>query len=212
MKLLLTSAGITNETLSSSLCELIGRHPKDIKIGVIPTAANVEEGDKEWFVNETFTSLRNFGYGLIDYADIAANGLDWKARLETMDAILVSGGNTFYLLDQMRKSGFDKWLPGVLNQKVYIGISAGSIVTGSSIDVATIEPADPNIPNISDLTGLNLVDFLVEPHCDGARFATMQKWAGTDGRPLFALDDQSAVKVDGSKVEVITEGDWKRYN
>ena len=29
--------------------------------------------------------------------------------------------------------------------------------------------------------------------------------------PLYAIDDDSAVLVDGDKIEVISEGEWKLY-
>lgn len=41
MKLLLTSAGITNDSIAKSLLDMVGKDVKDIKVAFIPTAANV---------------------------------------------------------------------------------------------------------------------------------------------------------------------------
>jgi hypothetical protein len=45
---------------------------------------------------------------------------------ESSDAILVSGGNTGYLSHQFQRSGFAEGLMGLLEERVYFGISAGS--------------------------------------------------------------------------------------
>ena len=47
MKLLLTSAGIKNKTIAKALFELVGKKPADISLVFIPTASNVEKGDKK---------------------------------------------------------------------------------------------------------------------------------------------------------------------
>jgi dipeptidase E len=80
-----------------------------------------------------------------------------------------------------------------------------------SIDVAAIPPGDPNLPGISDLTGLNYVDFEIEPHCDEARFDTVEAYAKEHGKKIYAIDDGSAVEVNDDGVEVISEGSWKLF-
>lgn len=210
MRLLLTSAGITNQKIASALIKLVGRN-EEIKVGFIPTAANVEVGEKGWFIDQ-LKNLQNYGFTWIDIVDISAPQVDWKSRLEGVDVIFVSGGNTFHLLDQVRKTGFDKWLKSNLENKVYVGVSAGSILTTPSIAVCTIAPSDENLPGIQDLGGLNLVNFEVEPHCDEIRFKTMEEYSKTTKGKLYALDDKSAVSISDSEVEVISEGEWRLYN
>ena len=46
MKLLLTSGGMRNPTLTNALLELIGKPANEIKVAFIPTAMNTEPGDK----------------------------------------------------------------------------------------------------------------------------------------------------------------------
>ena len=73
------------------------------------------------------------------------------------------GGNTFYLLDVIRKTGFDKIIVDFINKgKIYIGSSAGSEILGNSIDVAL--GYDENNVNMIDFTGLKIVDALIVPH------------------------------------------------
>ena len=107
MKLLLTSAGITTQAIADKLIELIGDGNK--KVGFITTAANAEPGNKDWFINQII-NLQKYGFDWIDFIDPSAADIDWKTRLNEVGVVFVSGGNTFHLLNQARKTGFDVWL------------------------------------------------------------------------------------------------------
>src|SRR6476660_561281 len=113
MKLLLTSAGIRNLTIADALIELTGKPASETKVTVIPTAANPEPGNKDWFIAQ-FTNLLRFGFSFIDVVDPSAAGVDWRKSLEPADVLFVSGGNTFHLLHQVRQTGFDGWLKQAL--------------------------------------------------------------------------------------------------
>jgi dipeptidase E len=210
MRLLLTSAGITNESIATALDELVDKPASETKVALIPTAANVEAGNKDWFVNQ-IVNLWQHGYPWVDLVDFSASSVNWQERLGEADILFMSGGNTFHLLDQARRTGFATWLNENIPNKVYVGVSAGSILVAKSIEVATIEPADPNLPGLTDLTGLGLVDFELETHCDEARFKLMAEWARARQRKVYALDDQSAVKVIDEKAEVVGEGKGQFY-
>ena len=212
MKLLLTSAGITNRSIADALLDMVGKDARFIKVAFIPTAANVEEGDKvAWFFRQ-YEDLRRIGITWIDMIDFAALDVDWRTRLDMCDVLYLSGGNTFYLLDQIRKQGFDDYLKTALDSKVYVGGSASSITMTPSIDVAAIPPGDPNLPNLTDLTGLGYVDFEIEPHCDEDRFATVDAYAKEHNKKIYAIDDQTAIKVIGDRIEVVSEGRLKISN
>jgi dipeptidase E len=209
MKLLLTSAGIVNPTIEQAFFKLVGKAPADIKVAFIPTAANAEDGDKvAWFFRQ-YEDLRRIGINWIDMVDFTFPDIDWQARLDVCDVLYLTGGNTFYLLDQIRKTGFDSYLKTALASKVYIGGSASSITMTPTIDVAAIPPGDPNLPNLTDLTALNYVDFEIEPHCNQARFETVEAYARENSKTVYAIDDQTAIKVVDGNVEVVSKGDWK---
>jgi dipeptidase E len=210
MKLLLTSAGITNSSIADALTTLVGKPADQTKVCLIPTAANVEEGNKDWFIDQ-FNNLRKYGFGWIDVVDPSAAGVEWRARMAKADVIFVSGGNTFHLLDQVRQKLFDRWLGTQLDQKVYVGVSAGTILATPHIDVATIEPADENITDVDDFSALNLVPFEIEPHCTGERFDTIRRYAEEKGREVYAIDDNTAIQVIDKEVSVISTGKWEHY-
>lgn len=75
MKLLLTSAGITNLSLANALSEMVGKPMNKASIAFIPTAANVEEGDKHWLIND-LDDLRRLRPEMLDIVDISAVPMD----------------------------------------------------------------------------------------------------------------------------------------
>lgn len=211
MKLLLSSAGLTNQSIASALVDLVEKKPENTKIGFITTAANVEGGNKAWYISQ-LNNLLKYGFNWIDVVDISAPAVDWKARLAPVDVIVVSGGNTFHLLDQMRIVGFAEWFKSVANQKVYVGISAGTIVMTPSIAVAGVDNGDVNLPGITDLTGLGFVDFEISPHTpEYVSHDGNKKYVQNSKVVLYGLDDQSAIKITDGVMEVVSEGEWVKY-
>lgn len=211
MKLLLTSSGISNSTIAKALQDLTGKLPSEVKIGFVPIAANAEEGNKDWLINH-FLSLWRRGYNWIDIVDPTADEVNWENRLESVDIIYLSGGNTFHLLDQVRKTGFDEWLKTNLKHKVYVGSSASTILMTPTIAVAGIEDADPNLPGIKDLTGLGLVDFEIAVHVPSmCPEKAAEAYAKQSKNNVYIFDDETAAKIDGSKLEIVSEGFWKLH-
>lgn len=211
MKLLLTSAGITNDSIAKSLFKLANKPAAELRVAFIPTAANVEDGNKvAWFFRQ-YEDLRRIGIEWIDMVDFADADVDWRSRLDACDVLYLTGGNTFYLLDQIRKQKFDGYLSKTLTEKVYVGGSASSITMTPSIDVAAIPPGDPNLPGLTDLTGLSYVDFEIEPHCDEARFDTVESYSKEHSKKIYAVDDSTAIEVMDNKVAVVSEGKWRLF-
>jgi dipeptidase E len=210
MKLLLTSGGVDNRSIACTLQELIDKPASDTKIGFIPTAANIEVGNKDWAINQ-FLKLWRRGYNWIDIVDPSVADVNWQVRLAECDVIFISGGNTFYLLDQARKTGFDKWINDN-KEKVFVGSSAGSILFTPNIKIASENFGDENYSGLTDLKGLNWVNFEVAPHYEQSLEKAIGTYAASIDHPLYAMDDQTAIKVTDSKVEVVSEGFWKVLN
>lgn len=217
MKLLLTSGGLENKTMVDALRDLIGKDFKDAKLVFIPTAANVEMGDKWWLIAD-LAKCRELGFKEVDIVDISAFSQDiWEPRLQNADVIMVGGGNTSYLMGQIKKSGLVKVLPDLLKSRVYVGISAGSMVVAPKLKEKEMQRLYEE-PIVDDDTneGLGLVDFLVVPHMDSPYFPRAAELIDEVAKgidiPLYAIDDQTAVKVVDEKIEVVSEGKWKRYN
>jgi len=216
MKLFLTSAGLSNQKLSNALVKLTGLANDKIKIAFIPTASNVEEGDKGWMIND-YINLKKQGFKSIDIVDISALQKNiWLPRLKFANVLFFGGGNTFHLMYWVKKSGLSKLLPDLLKTRIYAGISAGSCIAGPTI-YNSVQNLFGEKYELKIEKGLSLADFQFIPHLNSAYFPKIRdkylKLAATNLKePVYALDDNSAIVVEGKKVKVISTGTWRKYN
>ena len=119
-------------------------------------------------------------------------------------------------------------------QPVYVGVSAGSMAASSTIGETYREPpagtrraltseeivfATPSGEirrTFVTARGVGLVDFALIPHLDheehlDASLANAEKWASRLPVPVYAIDDETAIKVVDGTVEVVSEGHWKLF-
>lgn len=223
MKLLLTSNGLSNNTIAKALAGMVGKKPSDTKVSFIPTAANPVQGDKGWLIDD-ISRIKQRGYQIfiLDLAVISPKII--KAELGSSDIVFVGGGNSFYLSYHMQKCGMFDYLPEMLKTKVYAGISAGSMITGESLRMASAalskdeKMKDDGYDELgpigeSSAKTLKLVNFLVRPHLNSEHFPKIRKdyleeAAKSINAPVYAIDDNTAIKVIDDSIEVVTEGEW----
>lgn len=227
MKLLLTSAGLTNPSIAEGLKELTGTEPQDTKVAYIPVAADALAGNKTWLLRH-YDRLREYGYAF-DMVNIS--GLTPRVtqrRLEAADVIVGGAGHPHYMSYWMDKSGMFDALPELLQKRVYVGISAGSMIVGQSLILST--QALPRIDRLSDgelatmgpeerssAKTAKLVDFLIRPHLNSSEFPKINEErievaAKKVSLPIYAIDDQTAISVIGGVVKIISEGNYRVYN
>lgn len=228
MRLLLTSAGITNNSITQALRDLLGKPTSESKIVVVPTAQNPITGDKSWVIEEDLVGPQKLGWKEFSIIDLAAvNSLDkglWWPQFDNADVILIGGGNAFYLSHWMQACGIFDAVPKWLDSKIYVGISAGSQVAANSLRTSSI--AIDKIGKLHDsdydefgpkdqssAKTLRLVNFEFRPHLNSPKFPKireeyLKKTAEKLDVPIYAVDDQTALKVIDGKVEVVSEGKW----
>ena len=193
MKLLLTSVGLKGHPeIKKAFVESLGKKPSQAKVLVVSTAI---EGDVNWgYVQRTMRSLKNVGV-----TNICVFSLDRKiqrAELRGIDVIYVCGGNTFWYLDRMRKTGLGKEIIRLVKKGVfYFGVSAGSIVAGSNIESAGWKRAERNTNHLKDLRGLNLAPFVMSVHLDGSNIGVVKKAADKARYPVVGITDRQAIFV-----------------
>ncbi|MEI4856050.1 Type 1 glutamine amidotransferase-like domain-containing protein, partial [Klebsiella pneumoniae] len=73
------------------------------------------------------------------------------------DILYFEGGNAPFLLHWLQKTNLDKKLPELIKDKVYVGSSAGSIITNNTIWAASDYILNLEIKDVPK--GLGLVDF-----------------------------------------------------
>jgi dipeptidase E len=214
MKLLLTSNGLANQSIANALIELVGKPATEINIVFIPTAMNVARGSKDWFIND-LNNIKKQGFKFVDIVDISALPKEiWLQKIENGDVLFFSGGNTYHLMYWLKRSGLSELLPELLKNKVYAGISAGSIVTNPSIAYTSSDKKkyyEDQFGYKSD-EALNLVDFYIYPHFNSPKHLdsnneNLKKTAEETKKTVYGLDDESALKVVDDVVIIVTEGD-----
>ncbi len=218
MKLLLTSSGITNKSIENALLELAGKPFGELHLTFVPTAANIEKGDKSWLVDD-MNNFRKLNFASFDIIDISAVSKDiWLPSFQKADVLVFGGGNVYYLLKWLKKSGVEDILPGLLKTKVYVGISAGSMVTAKNFSLSRSNILYyEETKTLKNTKGLGFVDFEIRPHLNSewfpkVRIPYLEKLAKETSNTFYVIDDNTAVKVVDKKISVVSEGKWKKFN
>jgi dipeptidase E len=241
MRLLLTSAGISNASIHDALVGLLGKPVAESSALVIPTGIYPFSVGPEMACRLirglVATPLCELGWkslGVLELTALPSIAKDvWIRTVQETDALLVWGGDPLYLSYWMRQSGLADLLPS-LPETVYVGVSAGAMAATSKIGETYPDPPTSSSSPLSmedivfatpqgDLTrsfvtadGIGLVDFSLIPHLDhedhqDASLVNAEKWAAKLRVPTYAIDDQTAVKVTEGAVNVVSEGHWKLF-
>ena len=220
MKLLLTSGGVTNPSIQSSLVDLLGRPVAECTALCIPTAqwghpscgpASV----RRFIAGGRPGSLSDLGWASVGVLELTAlpsiREERWLPWVRDADVLLVDGGDATYLCHWMRESGLAQLLPS-MPETVWVGVSAGSMVMTPRIGDYFVD-----WPFASNDHALGIVDFSIFPHLDypgwaGNTLARARTWAGEIAGPAYAIDDQTAITVVDDRVEIISEGQWEQFS
>jgi dipeptidase E len=205
-RLLLTSAGLANATITKHFLKLVKKPAAELKIIFVPTASTRTEEELK-YVRASKDELIELG---VSEPNIEVLDLDHRIsyeELEGFDVVYVCGGNTFYLLHKVRESGFDIAVKRfVQDGKVYFGVSAGSILVGPEISIAGISAegmGDENDMGVRDMTGLKLIDVIVCPHFSSKDKAVIDEFRKRSKSSVVTLTDDQALLVIGNEKKVI---------
>lgn len=97
-----------------------------------------------------------------------------KEILQNVNIIIISEGDTYNLLENMRKTGLDQYVITFWEKSncILAGFSAGALFLTPSVNINKIRPITKEeyrrYPEVK-LKGLNLVNFTVFPHYDKYR-------------------------------------------
>lgn len=142
---------------------------KNKQLLYIYTACELKLGEK--WQKEDRNALAKAGFKIVDYTITSKNKRDISQKVSQSDAIYFSGGNTFYLLQQIQLSQSANVFKRAVNSgKIYIGTSAGSIVAGPDIYPSYKLDNVRQAPKLKGYHGLGLVDFVVLPHWGSKHF------------------------------------------
>lgn len=191
MKLYLTSTGFENRMIADYFKNLV--LPKQIGDSSF-LVVSVQDSDSDaFYLQKTISELKEIGAVDIDIFKLQE---DKFVTSKDYDVIFVCGGNTFVYLDRIRKTGLDKFIIDSVknNRSIYVGVSAGSIVAGQDIAIAGDE--DPNDIELTDLTGLGLIDYAIYPHYTEDSKEYLDGFKKTSRFPVIEINDSQAVYFD----------------
>jgi dipeptidase E len=220
MKLLLTSAGIKNASIRDALVDLLGKPISESSALCIPTAMYghpwVGPGEKAWqFISgqEPECPMCELGWKSLGVLELTAlpsiDAERWVPLVRETDVLLASGGDALYLCHWMRESGLADLLPS-LGKTVWVGMSAGSMAMAPRVGEEFVGWQPPTGGD----EALGIVDFSIFPHleAEGLPWNTManaERWAAALPGPAYAIDDETAIRVEDGAVDVVSSGHWK---
>lgn len=188
----------------SQVGNLIKEEIENKKVVFIPTAS-INEG-YTGYVGSARKLFKKMGANLTEIDISKEDFKTIKAVFEETDIIYFTGGNSFFLIDQLRKTGVDKLLKKELKKgKLMIGESAGSVICAPSISYIEIMDEKPEDYSQIDDNGLNLIDFYVLPHYLTSPFkkitATILK--KFSDLKICPINNHQAIKVNGKESKII---------
>ena len=200
MKIILGSWGLSTEPIIKACEEMVGKSRKKINVAIINEAINGEPGDHRWFAEE-LTHLTGVIGGNLEFIDIQVHPMSYvKERIAEADVVYCFGGNTDYLANTFFKTGFDKFIPEILEKKVWVGSSAGSC-TLCHKESEEIQKAVFKEKREAERF-LDIVPIVFLPHLHGHfKFGEeeVKKASGFTDLPVYALSDEAAIVIDGDE-------------
>ncbi|EDW20021.1 Type 1 glutamine amidotransferase-like domain-containing protein [Bacillus pumilus] len=188
----------------SLLSDFTGESLKGKRVTFFPTASAVEEVTH--YVEAAKEAFHQLGMQL-EIVQIAEQSTEEIIKMiKQNDVVYVSGGNTFYLLQELRKHGLDDVLKEEINKgKLYIGESAGSIIMAPSIEYISVMDDRQKAPELSSYQGFNEISYCPVPHMYNtylgeAAQQIMEQYEQT--LDLCPLTDEQALLITGEQAEV----------
>ena len=147
---------------------------------------------------------------VVDELDIStADHLDIVNKLENNDYIYVAGGNAFFLLQEMNRTGAGSLIKKQIDAgKLFIGESAGAVLLGPDIEYAKETDNPIAAPQLKTFEALNVVDFYPLPHYqDESLKDAVERIISKYGTelPLVPFRNSQAILIMGKEKQIISE-------
>jgi dipeptidase E len=176
------------------------------KVVFIPTASLTEK--VTFYVGTDKKALEKLGMAVEELEISAASKDEIASKIFGADYVFVSGGNTFFLLQELRRTETDKLIVEHIQKgKLYIGASAGSMILSKNIEYVKHMDNPADAPDLNDnFAALSVVDFNVVPHCTNVPFKkAAEKIIAiySDTLDLRPISNHQAITVDGDNVGIV---------
>lgn len=221
--MLLTSNGISNDLIRQALVDLLGKSIEDARVVVVVDAILGFPGDSSTFIDH-LVGLRSLGWAELDVASLFAGPRSLvESRLRSADVILGYGGSNLWSAHAWAATGLAPVLAELLDEKVYVGWSAGSMIFPRLLGRW---PEDFDDQEEVELFGLGAIEPVV-PLFDwffvghlGADWMSdnaeerAARGAARTRQQVWFVDDETALVVRDPAVDpvVVSSGHWRRFD
>jgi dipeptidase E len=222
MRMMLMSGGLHEGPILDTLVDLIGKPVAESRSVVVIDAILPFPGDKSKLLAD-LAQYRALGWEALDVLSLLAGPASLVAsRLRSADVIFCYGGSNHWLAHAWTSTGLAPVLQELLDEKVYLGVSAGSMIFSrqhaavvdafddhEEVEMLQLDRVAPAVP---------LFDWAVMAHLGAPYFPhATDEWAASGaarlGGPVWFLDDSSALVVrdPAADPEIVSSGHWLRF-
>ena len=175
-------------------------------IAFIPTASLTES--IRFYVKTGKKALEKLGMIVEEVEITQFSNEKISSILHKCDYIYITGGNTFFLLQELKRKGVDKIISEqVKSGKLYIGESAGAIIASPDTEYMKNVNFDPikKAPELEDYSSLGLVDFYTIPHYGNFPFKkkgekVIQLY--NEKLQLIPISNKQAIFIEDSNIQI----------
>jgi dipeptidase E len=223
MRVMLTSSGVKEGPILDSLVDLLEKPISASRCvavidGMLPFA-----GDRSKMLAD-LEAFRQLGWAELNVMSLFGGPRSViESRLRSTDVVFCYGGSNHWLSHAWTSTGLaPEVLRELLDEKVYIGLSAGSMIFSrqhaaaveafddqEEVEMLQLDSVGPAVP---------LLDFIVVAHLGAPFFPhSTDEWAASGaarlGGPVWFLDDTSALVVrdPDAEPEIVSSGHWLRF-
>ncbi|MDQ6985232.1 MAG: Type 1 glutamine amidotransferase-like domain-containing protein [Candidatus Dojkabacteria bacterium] len=172
MNYILLSKHLKDTELLSKIPMHLNKSLVNLKIAYFTTAANTYLTENNEYPNWVLAHLdevsKSFNGASISVLNIEDN-LDKEYIKSNYDIIYFAGGTAAYLVAQIKKHSFEEVIRFFLENKLYIGSSAGSVVLTKYIYPYHIVEKDCEELQI-EKNGLGILDFNIMVHWENSKY------------------------------------------
>ena len=190
MKLILSSSDFGNPVSAQFIKDNLGKPMEECRVLYFPNEKATEEriNSSKYYDRVSALGFQRQNIMVFNYYDPV--GYD---SLE-IDAIYISGGNTYGTIDRIREAKADVLIKKyVKNGAVYIGGSAGAHIACANI--SHVKRYDTNTFNVKDMRGLELYTGILICHYNKDREAHFLELKETSPFRVTALNDEESILI-----------------
>lgn len=194
--------------------KFVGYQIKGKSVTFVTTAAVPEECTG--YIDDDKDSFERLGVTIDEFDVSGKTRSEIEKTFAKNDFIYVSGGNTFYLLQELKKSMADQLLAEQIdNGKIYIGVSAGSMVLSPDISYVQLIDDRSKAPDLINFTGLGIIPFYPLPHFMSEPFSDVIEKVlehYENQLSLVAITNAQAIEIEGFRQNIVGSVNKEKAN